>query len=468
MNFVQVPPTKKRKLFGDQPSDEQQSNTSAEHQGEPPAGGQDGDADGSSMPQDPSERVKVLEKMVRTLVQEVDSLNKVNTLREQQEALDEDEEVGGKLSSAEKRAAYLELLRILTPNLTFPELRQVEVVEGGVQHFQAFVPKEDKCVMPFCDELLSHLEVLCKPTTSGKPRKDPMTLIDKFYVTMANVEKSVLSPRVVPSLLIPEVDKTKLQNSGASGSDIRLSQNSTAGQKEVDALKELKQASTLMRVANNQELGLQALNVVAKQVNDNLDLLTAAEGVPPQFLESYQAMQASMLSFLTVHQDLCQGNTNLAKLVLYQYVQAVKDRRHAWLTSSKLPTGLRNELLKLPIDILQPGADEPLALLNAKSVTLLKDYVDAKQQASITKALEDKPPSRPNQGGQGKNKRKRKPQRRLNWNDFSPAAQAAGWAGNPVNQQQPRPGNRAGRGGKQGGRGRGQPFSAATASAASK
>jgi hypothetical protein len=408
------------------------------------------------------DRMVVMESMVKEMNHELQTLRQANQLREQQEEIQEDEEVKTRLSSLEKRAIYLNMLREVTPNLNFPDLPVDDPDKD--RHFGGFVARPDKCVMPFCDELLKQVSIKSRPSLSAATKREPFRLIDKFYKTVATVEQALLKPRIVPAALLHEVPAESVSSDGASGAEARLKSEKANGQKEADALRDCKQASSLMRVVNSQELGLQALAELSRKLNSSLESLSAAQNVPLHFTQKFSAMSVCMENMAKTLDDMKLGNLSLAKACIHQYVESIKDRRDAWVSSSRLPKGLQKEITKAPLDILQPGADEPLMLIDSRSVQLIEDYNTKKDKDAVRLAVAGKT-QQPRPGG---NKRKRKRpgnnQRPMDWNDMSQAAKAAGWSSSQ--KQHTSRGGRGGRGGR--GRGRGQPFSASTASESSK
>jgi hypothetical protein len=416
-----------------------------------------------AVPVEGQDRMKVMEDMLRTLKTDLHTLTQANLLRDQQEDYQEDEEVKTRLSSLEKRSAYLNMLKEISPELVFPEH---PLDTDREKHFGDFVSKGDKCLMPFCDELLNQIAIKSRPSAHSTKR-EPFRWIDRFYKTMPNVEQALFKPRVVPAALISEVNKDQLANDGASGNEARLKPDKACGQREVDALRDTKQASSLIRIVNNQELGLRALGKLSTTVNDALQCLTAVKDLPAQFSTKFEAMQHAMTNVASTLEDMRLGNFSMAKALIHKYVEAIKERRQAWITSSSLPKGLQGELNKAPLDILQAGADEPLLLLDGKSVQILDDNAARRDKVAVRLAVAGR--SNPPQGASARGRKKRwggRPgnQKPVNWNDLTPAAQTAGWSTSQQNNSK-----RGGHGGKPGrGRGRGQPFSGANASKSSK
>jgi hypothetical protein len=462
------PPAKRPRSLESEGAKDQDTN---QPQGTGTSGGGGTSQEDLTHPPGVVQEVDSLKRLVHTLRSEINTLSRASLLREHEEMLDEDDDVRTNMSKMEKRAAYLETLRSITPNLLFPQpVEAVQPSEDAGEHFKDFSPREEQCIMPFCQPLLNQLAIWSRPPPTGrKTPKDPFKMIDKFYKTVSHVENSVLSPRAVPSLLLDEVKNDKLQNPGASGLKTKLKKSLPEGQKEVDSVKELSQASSFLRVVNSQELGIQAMAVLIQQMGDHIDELSSIEGLPQLFATKFSLLQTGVQNVNMAVDDLKLGNTNLAKCVLHQYVEAVRDRRQAWVDSSNLPPPFKSELTSAALDILEEGADEPLCLLNSRSVTLIKENNDKKDKATLRHLMAKGAQSVANSGGggpRGRNKKKKNNNQKVNFGDLTPAAHAAGWGGH--NPSKGRGKGQSNRGGNKAGRGRGQPFSSSAASTSDK
>jgi hypothetical protein len=285
-------------------------------------------------------RVKSMESMLIQMKKQIADLKSANAIREQQELADDEEEVRTRFSHVEKRTQFFEVLKECHPSLSFPV--PVEVDEDQ-EYFSSFRAKLERCQMPFCPPLLEHLSLVSKPSVQGT-RKEPFKLIDRFYKAVSDVEQSILKPRFVPAPLLAEVDNKFKQNVGASGEEARLKRESANGQKELASLRDLKQASSALRLVNNQELGVQTVSKLATLLSADVQGLLAIEGKPAGYDEMFQLMNIRVNSILTCVRDLKASNTYMAKGVIHQYVDAVKERRSAWIASSKLPPALQAEL----------------------------------------------------------------------------------------------------------------------------
>jgi hypothetical protein len=405
-------------------------------------------------------KVRDLEAQLRSVNQKLEQLTRATAAREQMDLDDEDVEVKAKLSSLEQRGLYFNILREVHSNLEFPQV-QLDGDTDQPEYFSAFKKKDSPFQMPFCQPLLDQLQVMSKPPVRGT-RKEPFRLIDRFYQAVHDVENSILKPRFVPSSLLDEVEVKSKSNPGASGEEARLNKDTASGQKELAALRDLKQASSTMRLVNNQEIGLQSISVLSDLLNGDIQGLLAIPHHPPQYDEIFNLMSVRMSSILTVLGDLKLGNTNMARGVLYQYTEAVKDRRQAWVASSKLPQALQSEIIKGPLDVFQPGSDEPLCLLAPKQVQLVQQHIKGRNDNVFRDAVAKFKPTTANPFAKRQNRNQRRKPKQFT-SEVSPAAAAAGWGtrGGHNNTQ-----SRGGR--KPAGRGRGQPFSASSASNTSK
>jgi hypothetical protein len=423
---------------------------------------QDGGGDDRShevAPSSDKERLKHLEQLVTGLQGKIQSLKRVNDLREQQDMFDEDEEVKGKLSALEKREVCINILKALTPGVQFPE-QAPQPDDDSPSHFKALMPKQASCVNPFCEPLLLQIASFSKPPAKGS-RQEPFKLIDKYYRTIHDVEQSLLKPRFVPASLLNEVPKTLLSADGASGAEARLHKESPNGQKEIAALRDLRQASSFLRLVNSQELGLQGVTTLFTRVTQRLDQFKDIANVPTLFTDAFDAMRADLTSVNTLMEDIMLANASMARGVSYQYVEATRERRKAWLDSANLPSGLKAELGKSPLDLFQAGNDEPLSLLSPRYTKLIQEHVanrkdDVYRTVAAKLSNQNKPQYAKNKNKKG-NQQQGKRQQNLDWNELSPAAQAAGWS---TGSQSKRGKGRR----NQGGRPKAQPFSANTAS----
>jgi hypothetical protein len=408
----------------------------------------------------PPPGAKTLQDQVSELRGELAKLVQANARREQQELLEEDDDVRSKLSANEKRGMYMDILKTVTPDLPFPA--QCAPVDDSWQHFSAFKPKEGVKLFPFCPPLLAQMKLWSQPPTTRGAKKDPFKMMDKFYRTASDVEKSLLSPRFVPSMLSNEVNAKALENSGASGLEIKLKADTAGGQKELAAIRELKQSSSLLRLVNAQELSIQAVNGLSKQMTDILSSLTADDTLDAQV----KAAQTAVSNLDVVMQEMAYTNTNMARGLVYQYTEAVRDRRSAWVKTSKLPQGMQSELVKAPLDFMQEGSEESLGLLSPASVQFIADHVQNRKDDVFCKVCASLPQKKP-YGNNNNNNNRKKGKGGQQSSDLSQAAQSAGWSTNNSNSAQgKKPANRGGR--SKAGRGRGQPFSANAASEGKK
>lgn len=179
--------------------------------------------------------------------------------------------------------------------------------------------------------------------------------------------------------LLSEVHPSKLQNSGASGSEARLRVNSPEGQREIAALRDLKQSSSLLRVVNSQELGIQALSKLNLNMDASLDALMANPEVTPSVMEQLTALQGSIKTATTATTDLRYGNSHLASCAISQYTDAIKERQNAWLKSSNLPAPLQSEIAKLDLAMPQGSSTEPLSILGPRAEKLVEDHYNQRK-----------------------------------------------------------------------------------------
>jgi hypothetical protein len=406
-------------------------------------------------PVDPA-RMRSLEAKLTQMRKKIEDLSRLNAAREQQEMMEDEDEVKAKLSELEKRTLYFDLLRDTNPNLEFP---QPEAREQDEEYFSSFQRRVKYSQMPFCQPLLDQLEVLSKPPASAAVKREPFKLIDKFFKAVNVVENSILKPRFVPASLLDEVEDKKKEKVGVSGEEARLKKDTVAGQKEATALRDLRQASSALRIVNNQEVGLQTVKRLADFVQDDCTKMLDEEDVPYVFAEGVNIINVRIGHILQAIHDMRQANSHLARGVMFQYTEAVRDRRQAWLSSSNMPQGMQAEINKGPLDIYQPGSDEPLCLLSSKQVELVQQRVKSRNDNVFRQAVAHFKPhtSYPRNQNNRSNNRGRY-QKKGNAN-VSAAAQAAGWSTSSSSQPP-----RGGRGRGRGGRGRGQPFSGANAS----
>jgi hypothetical protein len=414
---------------------------------------------GTVPPPGAPDRMSYLEGVIKQMSSKLQTLTRAQELRDQQDLLDEDEEVSKKLSALEKRTAYVEVVKAVTPGLDFPEMPP----EGDQQaHFKSFAPRAEAGAVPFVKPLLQYIETISKPPAQGQ-RREPLKCIDKYYKAVKDVEQCLLKPRFIPASLLNEVPDKLRFKPGSSGAEARLKKDTPNGQEELAALKDFKTSTAMLRLVNTQELSLYAMNVYSDRVKDGLDSLASGANVPAIFKEELQTVQKDMTDILTILEDMGKVNTFMARGVVHQYTDALRSRRHAWVTSSTLPPGTQEELMKAPLDIMKPGAAEPLCILAPNSVKHIKEHVQSREAADMRaiarKAVASTQPRGRGNGKKGNNNNRRK---QLDWNAVSPAAQAAGWQTTQgVGRGKPR-GGRAGRGRGQ------QPFSSSSASATSK
>jgi hypothetical protein len=410
----------------------------------------------------PIDEMSVIElrQLVKGMSEQMDKLQKAKDIQDSHELLEEDDSVNKKLSMQERRAVYMSIIRKVHPDLQCPEPFVEVPQKSGSSVFRALMPSEGSPDMPFCPPLLAYMDLLSKPLPKGAKKPEPHKSIDKFYTVHGNVESVFLKPRVVNDELIDVVDKSKIQNIGATGGEIRLKASSPAGQRELDALRQFTYASSLLRVANTQELSVQGVNVFTERITQVLGLLMGADQVPEQIMDNLIEMQSSLTSLERLMEDMSTANAYLAKALSVMFVEAIRERRGAWVSSATLPEGMRTELLRAPLHLLSPEEKAALNLLppdSAKNIERHKKQVkEDSMVAAVTAAANKAPPprfnNRPRPKGRGRQGSK------LSW----------GGASQPANGDR-RPGNRAAQPRPQGGRGRGrgkyqQPFSGAQAS----
>ena len=316
--------------------------------------------------------------------------------------------------------------------------------------------------MPFCPMLYQELDRVSKPKKGKQQQvKDPFVQVDKFFPTMDPVESTLLQPRSIPNILMDEMPSVKLQNAGATGETARLSKNSAEGQKEEAALKDLKHSSSYLRLVNSQELSIEAMKSLNQAMTANLDALSLLRGLPPQAASIIEDLQSQATSLALGANDLGVANNNMAKCVVSQYTEALKNRQAAWVNSSNLQKTTQAEICKSGLDMPKGDSTEPLSVLNSKGVSIVQAVVD-KRHGDVYRDWYKKQNQVQSRGRQPKRGGRRPQNQSAPFSSFVPSgpAQAAGWSTQPVNTQRGRGGQGRGRGSR--GRGRGSaPFTQA-------
>ena len=402
-----------------------------------------------------NDRVATLESLLATVARDVRTLASrpapaasVARNPNPDESADFDSEmVSTKLNREERRVLWLNYLRDLSPELAHHE----QAPESLSSHFETFKPKEEKTIMPFCTSLKEELLKASKLKGSDKKStRDPFKWVDRAYKTMEPMESTFLQPRSVPMELWGEVAPSKLQNAGASGAEARLKTDSPAGQKEVAALRDTKQASSFIRVINSQELAISALKKLVDTQAEKIEDILQESNLPQAVSQPMKTFKTNNDTMKSAIENLQQGNGALARCTIIKHTQGLKDRQEAWLTSSTLPKPLQAEISRADLAFPQGSSSQPLSLLGDEAQVMVKNHVQVRKDDIFKDWFRAK--SRTS-GAAKKAQAKKKPQKQ----DLSYEAHAAGWQQTPFRGRGTSRGNR--------GRGRGnrgaknQPFS---------
>jgi hypothetical protein len=417
-------------------------------------------------PQDQSggSRMEVLEKMMMGLHNEFKSLARgVKRKLNDSDTDDEDDSLARRFTKKEKRVNVISNVLAITPGL---EVNVPEVSQPKTRHFGSLTKKSEDPIYPFLPQLIDQFKILAKSNAQPARRSDPFKLMNKFFKTDEPAESVFLQQKLVPSELVSEVDDTVIYNPGASSSDIVLKRDTPAGVKESAAIKTLSHASSLMRVINSQELAIEAIVNINVSVEDILTKMLLVKNRPSAIQPLIEALQTHAKNAQEMLDDLQLSNGYMAKGVLQDYVDAIKDRRQAWLDVADLHKGLKSELAKSELDInMNLESGQLMSLFNAKAVDHLKAMTEFSKDDVVRALVKAKKPQAANAG------KKKQQQKRKKWGNanksnanLSVEAQKAGWR-----TSQPNTNANRGKGGNRGGRGRGKaPFSAASASTASQ
>lgn len=410
-------------------------------------------------------RVSSLERALLSMAQDIKKIARTQTIsshrvtpREYDSYSDEESEedpVPIKMSRKEKREMFLSSLRDINPELQHPVATPSS---ADSSHFDLFQQKEDKTIMPFAPLLSQEIARAAEAKIVGSTKKkDPFKVVDKYYKTMEPVESTLLQPRQVPSSLLDEIAPEKLQNPGASGMEARLKLTTPAGQKELAALRELRRASSYLRLINSQELAVQAVHTLNTKMSSDLDALLVNPEVPPSILQQLKAIKFNSSTTATAIEDLKQGDSHLAKCAITQYIEAIRERQHAWVSSSSLPQPMQSEITKSQLAMPKGMSTAPLSILGTQAESIIQSYTQRRKDDVFREWYQQ----RSHSSGAGRRRfRKQKTEQTAasRPQPLSSQAQAAGWS----TAFPPRRGR--GRGGNRGqsntrGRGRGsQPF----------
>ena len=277
------------------------------------------------------------------------------------------------LGRGEKRRMYFQGLRNLVP-----ELKHAPVDEAQASgHFSLLhVPdKGDK--MPFLGELFDQVSKSGINRSKAKKwtRKEVITKIVKLYPTTQPAEGGLLQPCTVPKELRQLVPNNVLQESGASGLTARLKPTTFEGSKETAAIDSYQYATTNLRLSNNIEIGVEVCNTLVQDSNRHLESLKALD-LPDQAKIDILNIVGNLTLLNKTVFDLKSTNNDYLKLSLAQYNQALQNRKEAWVNSTHLPIGVKNELKAA--DDVQPKKSDPaetrLSMLADTEVKFLQEH----------------------------------------------------------------------------------------------
>ena len=271
------------------------------------------------------------------------------------------------LGRKERRKMYLSGLRNLVPELV--HAAPTQVLSSG--HFSLLHVRERDDKMPFLNEVFSHVSEVSKPSAK---KKEFSRIISKYYATTEPAESTVFKPRSVPRALRQFVPQNMLFEGGPSSQSVKLAKNSIEGVKETAALKSQELASSCIRLANNLEIGVEVCSMLVQQSKQSIEVLKEVD-LPDSAKLALAQLNSNMTLMTNTVFDLKSTSNDLLKVSAGHYRASLDSRREAWVNSTQLPQGIKNELKSGKH--VQPTSldthEQPLSMLGQNEITILEN-----------------------------------------------------------------------------------------------
>jgi hypothetical protein len=239
-----------------------------------------------------------------------------------------------------------------------------------------------------------------KGIAEKKKRKfNPVQVYNRTYKLTEPDDRNFSRPHAVPSALINDISDKRLLSCSMPSPDARIDQSKPAGQTEKRALRDQSVAQAGLRISNALSL---SILTVEKLVNDlrqevatfkssapldfplTVDRIQERESQVSQMASSVSTALASISNGLT---DLHRCSSDLCNLQTCSYIEAVSERRKAWLSLSAVPARIQTEMCSMPINVHSPG-ESPPDLLGSQA-TVRFDQVIKERECATNKSLLD-------------------------------------------------------------------------------
>ena len=209
----------------------------------------------------------------------------------------------------------------------------------------------------------------------GLRKREIITKIGRLYPTTEPAEGGLLRPQSIPKELRQFVPTNVLAESGASGLSAKLKPTTFEGLKEASANDSHQYATANLRLSNNIEIGVEVCNTLVQDSNKHLESLKSMD-LPDRAKIDLLNLVGNMTLLNKTVFDLKSTNNDFLNLSLTQYNQALQDRKEAWVNSTHLPVGVKNELKNA--DHVQPEKTDPaetrLSMLADREVKFLEEH----------------------------------------------------------------------------------------------
>ena len=148
-------------------------------------------------------------------------------------------------------------------------------------------------------------------------------------------------------------------------------------------------ATTNLRLANNIEIGVEVCGTLVRNTQKDIESLKEMD-LPDQAKFTLLSMVSNMTLMDKTIFDLKSTNNDYLKLSLAQYNQALNSRKEAWVNSTSLPQGVKNELKAA--DNAQPKRTDPpetrLSMLGETEVRFLQEHNQMLRDQLLMKSMQ--------------------------------------------------------------------------------
>lgn len=287
--------------------------------------------------------------------------------------------------------------------------------------------------------------------------KSNVRQVESFYRTSTLEETQLLAARHVPACLAAEVPHKALSSVGLSEAHNRLSPQTKWGVKEQLALSAHSNACAFLRMTNNFQLSLSAMESQLESCKLQVELLAAKSFQSEQEKEGVNEITDELIHKFNIMSlaltDMQHTNVDLLNTSAFQYGKSLKDRADAWIQATDLPKPVKQAVSKISMDTPTAGSSKPLQVISSEAQKVVTDFVTGRKErnerAALMKAIKPSPPPKPAQQKQQQQQSAFK----------SPLMQQfLNWQKSQSTWQPQRGGARGGRGGRGAARGKGRGF----------